>query len=134
MRVTLPALRDHNAIGMFPCYRKVANYDGNLVEVGKQIWAVAMCLVNGQVGDAAIATGLVAVAFDNRMSDFTGCHASKLVSEISLRGAKHGDIHACHWGGERAVRRALHFSSKVSCRVVLLLLEVAWPVAASGPS
>ena len=77
MRVTLLALQDYNAIGMFPCYRKVANYDGSLEEVGKQVWAVTMCLVNDQIGDAVIAAGRVAVAFANRTLDFTGCHSPR---------------------------------------------------------
>ena len=91
VRVTLSAtLRDHNAIGIFPCYRKIANCDGCLKEVGKQIWVVAMCLFNDQVGNAVIATGRVTVALAQAdcMSDFARYYTIEVVSKI------------CHWRPE----------------------------------
>ena len=95
---------------MFPHYRKVANCDGCLKEVGKQIWAVAMCLFNDQVGDTVLATGRVTVALADCMSDFARYYTIEVVSNICLWWPEGRNVGACSMRREKSRAEGLALS------------------------
>ena len=51
MGILLSTLWDHDAVGMFPCYRKVSNCHRGSKEVGEEVWSAVMSLFNNYIGD-----------------------------------------------------------------------------------
>ena len=97
---------------MFPCYRKIANCDGCLKEVGKQIGAVAVCLFNDQVGDAVIVTGRVTVALAACISDFAWYYTIEVISKICLWRPEGRNVGACSRRREKGCAEGLALSFK----------------------
>ena len=127
VRVTLSAtLRDHNTIGMFPHYPKIANYHGCLKVVGKQIWAEAMCLFNDQVGDAVVVTGRVTVALGDCMLDFARYYPIEVISKICLWRPEGLNVGACRRRREKGHGEGLVLSFKCVTGWGLDLQDSTW--------